>query len=63
LFDKAQFLKNDAMDYPTAEKVFREAYEITGGASRKMEILFEILLMNLEKLDIDLVKKDILTCR
>ena len=61
--DKAKFLKNDAMDYPAAEKVFREAYEKTGGASRKMEILFEILFMNLEKLDIESVKKDIGTCR
>jgi 26S proteasome regulatory subunit N7 len=63
IFDKALFLKNDAMDYPAAEKVFREAYGLTGGASRKMEVLFEILLMNLEKLDIENVKKDITTCR
>jgi 26S proteasome regulatory subunit N7 len=63
ILDKAKFLKNDAMDYPAAEKVFREALEKTGGASRKMEILFEILIMNMEKLDTESVKKDIATCK
>ena len=37
---KAEFLKNCAKDYPLAEKIFREAYEVTGGASKKMEVLF-----------------------
>jgi len=46
-----------------AEKIFREAYEKTGGASRKMEILFEILLMNLDKYDLETIKKDITTCK
>eukprot|EP00349_Pseudokeronopsis_sp_Brazil_P009469 CAMPEP_0202970752 /NCGR_PEP_ID=MMETSP1396-20130829/19833_1 /ASSEMBLY_ACC=CAM_ASM_000872 /TAXON_ID= /ORGANISM="Pseudokeronopsis sp., Strain Brazil" /LENGTH=91 /DNA_ID=CAMNT_0049699483 /DNA_START=18 /DNA_END=290 /DNA_ORIENTATION=+ len=46
LLDKALFLKNEARDYPEAEKVFRQAYEKTGGASKKMELLFEVLLMN-----------------
>ena len=63
IFDKAQFLKNEAQDFPLAEKIFREAYEKTGGASRKMEILFEILLMNLEKYDMENIKKDIATCK
>jgi len=45
-----------------AEKIFREAYKMTGGASRKMEILFEILLMNFEKEDVPSIKKDIQTC-
>jgi 26S proteasome regulatory subunit N7 len=36
---------------------------MTGGASRKMEILFELLLMNIEKFDIDALKKDIATCQ
>jgi len=63
IFDKAQFLKDEAQDFPWAEKVFREAYEKTGGASRKMEILFEILLMNLDKYDMENIKKDIATCK
>lgn len=63
MLDKALFLKNDAKDYPEAEKIFRQAYEKSGGASKKMEILFEILLMNIEKFDIDEVKKDINQCK
>ena len=35
---------------------------MTGGASRKMEILFEILLMNLDKYDMEALKKDVATC-
>jgi 26S proteasome regulatory subunit N7 len=59
ILDKALFLKNEARDYPEAEKVFRDAYSKSGGASKKMEILFEILLMNIEKFDIEAVKKDV----
>jgi len=57
------FLKQEARDYPEAEKVFREAYAKSGGASKKMELLFEILLMNIEKFDIDSVKKDVTLCK
>lgn len=56
-------MKHEARDYPEAEKVFREAYAKSGGASKKMEILFEILLMNIEKFDIDAVKKDVTLCK
>lgn len=63
ILDKAQFLKDEAEDFPAAEKVYREAYEKTGGASRKMEILFEILLMNLQKFDMDALKKDVAQCK
>ena len=59
ILDKAEFLKNEAKDYPEAEKVFRDAYTKSGGASKKMEILFEILLMNIEKLDLESIKKDV----
>lgn len=59
ILDKAVFLKEEAKDYPEAEKIFREAYAKSGGASKKMEILFEILLMNIEKFDIDEIKKDV----
>jgi len=61
--DKAEFLKNEARDYVEAEKVYRQALEKTGGASRKMEILFEILLMNIEKFDLDEIKKDVNQCK
>lgn len=63
ILDKAMFLKNDAKDYPEAEKIFREAYGKTGGASKRMEILFEILLMNIEKDDLESIKKDITMCK
>ena len=62
ILDKALFLKNNGRDYPEAERIFREAYKKSGGASKKMEILFEILLMNIEKDDLDSIKKDIATC-
>ena len=62
MIDKAEFLSFELRDYPEAEKVFREAYKMTGGASKKMEILFEILLMNIEKEDTELCRKDIDTC-
>lgn len=61
-FDKAQFLKDEIKDYVEAEKIYRETYDLSGGPSRKMEVLFEILLMNLEKFDMDAVKKDIDLC-
>ena len=63
ILDKAVFLKEEARDYPEAEKIFREAYAKSGGASKKMEILFEILLMNIEKYDIDALKKDVNQCK
>ena len=63
VLDKAEWLKNEARDYPHAERIFREAYDMSGGASRKMEILFEIILMNLEKYDLDALKKDVATCK
>lgn len=63
ILDKAMFLKDEAQDYPAAELIFREAYALSGGASRKMEILFDILIMNIEKFDLDALKKDIATCQ
>lgn len=63
ILDKALFLKEEARDYPEAERVFRDAYTKSGGASKKMEILFEIMLMNIEKFDIDALKKDVTQCK
>jgi 26S proteasome regulatory subunit N7 len=54
---------SELKDYPEAEIVFRQAYDKSGGASRKMEILFQILIMNIEKEDIDSVKKDVEKCK
>lgn len=62
MLNKAQFIKDEAQDYPTAEEVFREAYKLSGSPSGKMEILFEIMLMNIEKYDLDSLKKDIASC-
>ena len=36
---------------------------MSGGASKKMEILFEILLMNFDKEDLPSIKKDVETCQ
>lgn len=60
--EKAEFLAFECQNFVDAIKIFREAYEMSGGASRKMEILFEILLMNIEKEDLVAIKKDIETC-
>ena len=60
--DKAEFYCFELKDHVKAEETFREAYKLTGGASKKMEILFEILLMNIEKEDIENMKKDIDDC-
>ena len=63
ILDKAEWIKDEARDFPLAEKFFREAYDMTGGASRKMEILFEVIMMNLVKYDMDALKKDVATCQ
>ena len=63
ILDKAEFLKDEARDYPEAERIYRQAYDMSGGASRKMEILFEIMLMNFEKYDLESLKKDVTTCK
>lgn len=49
ILDKAEFLRYEVEDFQQAEKVYREAYDMTGGASKKMEILFECLLMAFSK--------------
>ena len=46
ILDKAEFLRYETNNFEEAEKFFREAFDLTGGASKKMEILFECLLMN-----------------
>ena len=53
IIEKGLYLKDEARYLDTAETVFRTAMEKTGGASKKMEILFEILQMSLVKLDVD----------
>ena len=62
ILDKAEFLRYEANNFEEAQKIFREAFDMTGGASKKMEILFECLLMNFKKQDINLISKDIATC-
>ena len=49
-------------DFDAAEKVYREAYAMTGGASKKMEILFECLLMAFINEEIPKIAIDIKTC-
>ena len=65
ILEKGLFLKNEVGDFTRAEKILREAIEKTGGASKKMEITFEILLMKYAKapIDIDTVEKDIAKCK
>ena len=61
-FDKGVFMKDEVRDYPAAEKILREAYDLSGGASRKFEVMFEIMLMHIEQVDVDALKKDTATC-
>ena len=49
-------------DFVEAEKLFRETVTLSGTPSRKLEAMFEINLMNLEKVDIDTLKKDMAYC-
>ena len=63
ILDKAEFYKYEILNFTEAEKVFREAYVLTGGASKKMEILFEILLMNIDKDNLPVITKDIAECK
>lgn len=60
--EKGQFLKEKAKDYDKAEEVFRDALSTTVGSNKKLEILFEILQMTIEKLDVDSITKDIALC-
>ena len=62
ILDKAEFLRYEVEDLVKAEKVYREAYDMSGGASKKMEILFECLLINISKRLIPALTTDIATC-
>jgi 26S proteasome regulatory subunit N7 len=62
ILDKADFLRYEVEDFVEAEKVYREAYAMTGGASKKMEILFECLLMAFVKEEVPKIGIDIKTC-
>ena len=62
ILDKAEFLRYEVEDLVKAEKVYREAYDLSGGASKKMEILFECLLINISKRLIPALTTDIATC-
>ena len=57
ILDKADFLRYEVEDFVEAEKVYREAYTMTGGASKKMEILFECLLMEFQKEEVPKIEK------
>ena len=63
MLDKALYLKNKVKDYAEAEGVFREALGKTVDASKIMENLFETMLMNIEKDNVDAVKEDVKTCK
>merc|ERR1712195_452152 len=62
ILDKAEFLRYEVEDHDKAEKIYREAYDLSGGASKKMEILFECLLININKKKIPVITVDIATC-
>lgn len=48
--------------YDQAKKTYMEAYEITMGSSKKMDILFEILLMAIDVQDLDQIRDNIEKC-
>jgi hypothetical protein len=59
ILEKAAFLKNDVKNFDKAEEVFRLGLEKTGNASKKMEILFEIMQMTYTVPNIESIKKDV----
>ena len=63
MLDKAEFLKDVAKYDEEAETIFREAYDKSGGPSKKMEILFQILQMTVHSVNIPKIKKDVETCK
>jgi 26S proteasome regulatory subunit N7 len=63
ILEKAAFLKNDVKNFDKAEEVFRLGLEKTGNASKKMEILFEIMQMTYTVPNIESIKKDVEECK
>jgi len=50
-------------DYEVAKKTYLEAYDITMGSSKRMDILFDILLMAIETQNLDLIRDNIEKCK
>lgn len=50
-------------DYENAKKNYLSAYEFASGATKKMDILFEILLIALESQSLDLIRDNIEKCK
>lgn len=50
-------------DYENAKKTYLLAYEVTTGSSKKMDILFEILLIAIDIQNLDLIRDNIEKCK
>ena len=62
ILEKAAWYKQHK-DYENSKKHFMEAYEITMGSTKKMDILFEILLMTVDTQNLDLMRENIEKCK
>lgn len=62
IMEKAKFFQDKKM-YEEASKVYMVAYSITAGSSKKMDILFEILLMAMDTQNLDLIRENIEKCK
>ena len=62
ILEKAKYYKNKK-DKEMARKVFMEAFAVAAGPIKKMDIIFEILLIATETQDLDLFKENIDKCK
>lgn len=62
ILEKAKYYHHNK-NYEMAQKTYMEAYEIAGGASKKMDILFEILLIALDLKHLELIRTNIEKCK
>jgi len=62
ILDKAKWYHTHK-DYENAKKTYMEAYDITMGSTKRMDILFEILLMAVDEQKLDLIRDNIEKCK
>jgi len=63
ILEKAKYFHYKRKDFEQAKKIYMEAYDITMGSSKRMDILFEILLMAIEIQNLELIRDNIEKCK
>ena len=63
ILEKAKYFHYKRKDNDQARKTYMEAYDITTGSSKKMDILFEILLMAVDGQNLDHIRENIEKCK